>query len=83
VLVNKCRIYEEDSKARSNHYKATSEKNGRDKNRGKPYNVLAYKRKKKKGASEKEASGGYNCAPLRCFNCEVVGHCASECQSIE
>jgi len=30
VLVNKCRIYEEDIKSMSNHYKIASEKKGKD-----------------------------------------------------
>lgn len=37
VLVNKCIIYDEDSRARSAHYKSVSEKNNENKNRGTPY----------------------------------------------
>jgi hypothetical protein len=35
--VDVCRIYEESSQARSNHYKALSEKKRIGQNRGKPY----------------------------------------------
>ncbi|MCI44090.1 GRAS family transcription factor, partial [Trifolium medium] len=36
-LVDACRIYEESSQARSNHYKAIHEKKHSGSNRGKPY----------------------------------------------
>ncbi|XP_050874992.1 uncharacterized protein LOC127078595 [Lathyrus oleraceus] len=36
ILVNKCRIYDEDNYARSAHYKSFSEKKSGSQNRGKP-----------------------------------------------
>jgi len=79
MLVTSCRIYEGDRKVTCSHYKAVSEKKGRVLSRGKPYNILVDKEKHnlpQKGASEEETSGGDTRAPLRCFNCGVVGHCA-------
>lgn len=37
VLVKKCNIYDDDSRARSAHYKSLSEKRGKDQNCGKSY----------------------------------------------
>lgn len=61
MLVDKCRIYEEDSRARSAHYKMTSEKKAKDQNRAKPYGVPADKEKhefQSKSTGEKGTSGG-------------------------
>ena len=45
-LVNRCRIYEDDSKAQSAHYKGLSERRGNHNlNCGKPYSALADKGK--------------------------------------
>jgi hypothetical protein len=80
LLVTACRIYEDDSKPRTSHYKAVSEKNGRDQSRGKPYNIPTDKEKQKKGTGEKEASGEDVRSPLRCFNCGDPGHRVTECK---
>ncbi|XP_058775359.1 uncharacterized protein LOC131649621 [Vicia villosa] len=45
VLVNKCRIYNEDSQGRSAQHKNVSTKKSRNKNRGKPYGPPADKGK--------------------------------------
>lgn len=84
LLDNNCRIYEEDSKETTNHYKIAIKKKGKNQDRGKPYQVSVDKEKQKfkqEAAGGKETSGGDTQAPLRCFNCGVVGHCASECES--
>lgn len=47
VLVNKCRIYDEDSRAQSCHYKSISENKRKDHNREKPYSAPADKGKQK------------------------------------
>ena len=45
-MVNKCRIYEDDSKARPTHYKGLSERRRKQNlNRGKPYSAPADKGK--------------------------------------
>lgn len=43
MLVNKCKIYDEDSRARYSHYKSESEKKSGNQNCGKPYVTLADK----------------------------------------
>ncbi|XP_050889250.1 uncharacterized protein LOC127094465 [Lathyrus oleraceus] len=47
VLVNKCRIYDKDSRARSCHYKSISENKRKDHNCGKPYSDPVDKGKQK------------------------------------
>lgn len=82
-LVNQCRIYEEDSKARASNYKIASERRGKEQNRGKPYSVSADKGKQKlqpRGKTEKETSGGDTRPPLRCFSCGEEGHRSFECK---
>ena len=83
TLVTACRIYEDDSKARASHYKAISEKKGRDLSRGKPYNISTDKGKLKKGTSDTVSSGGGVRPPMKCYNCGGIGHRANECQSSE
>jgi hypothetical protein len=79
-LVTACRIYEDDSKKRASHYKAVSEKKGRDQSRGKPYSLHTDKEKQEKGTGEKEASGEDVRPPPRCYNCGDTGHRVSECK---
>lgn len=43
TLVKKCRIYDEDSKAKSSHYKSLSKRRGKNQNRGKSYSAPADK----------------------------------------
>lgn len=47
MLVNKCRIYDEDNRALSANYKSLSEKKGENENRGKLYSASADKGKHK------------------------------------
>lgn len=79
VLVNMCRIYDQDSCARYAHYKSISEKKSGSQNRGKPYEAPADKGKWK-ASGGKETSGGGNCVPLKCFKCGEISHHASECK---
>jgi len=74
LLVTTCWIYEDQSKGRASHYKAVSEKKGRDLSRGKPYNIPIDKENQKKGTSEKEVSGEDVRPPRRCYNCGDTGH---------
>ncbi|XP_050920019.1 uncharacterized protein LOC127137614 [Lathyrus oleraceus] len=80
VLVNKCRIYEEDSCVKSVHYKSVSEKKGGNQNRRKPYVSLADKGKWK-ASYGKETNGGGTPAYLRCFSYGGISHCASDYKS--
>lgn len=60
IVVNKCRIYDKDSRARSAHYKSASEKKSGNQFHGKPYLTLADKGKQKfqqKSAGGKEICG--------------------------
>ncbi|XP_045802292.1 uncharacterized protein LOC123895860 [Trifolium pratense] len=81
ALVNKSRIYEEDSKASSRYYKASSEKRHADQNRNKPYDKSRVDQEgKQKSANGRETSGGGNSNPSRCFKCGEIGHHVAECQ---
>ncbi|XP_024628721.1 zinc finger protein GIS2-like [Medicago truncatula] len=83
-LVTACRIYEDDSKARTNHYKISSDRRSREHSRSKPYSSVPANKGKQKlqhnGTSEKETSGGNNRPPLRCFSCGAEGQRASDCK---
>lgn len=46
-MVNKCRIYDEDNRVRSPHYKSVSGKRNDNQNHGKPYVVYDGKGKQK------------------------------------
>ena len=79
VLVNKSRIFYEDSKARFTHYKNLSEKKGNGRFRGKPYVTPVDKGKQKATFDRRPSGGGMNFAP-KCFKCGGVGHRESECR---
>ncbi|KEH29344.1 hypothetical protein MTR_4g035700 [Medicago truncatula] len=84
LLATTCRIYEDDNKARTSHYKAVGEKRGRDQSRGKPYNIPAERERQKfqqEDVGGKETRGGDTRAPLRCFNCGIACHRPAECKS--
>lgn len=79
--MNNCKIYEDDSKARSTHYKGLSEKRGNHNlNCGKPYSAPADKGKQRV-VDGKRPSGGGALTPLKCYRCGELGHCVSECKS--
>ncbi|PNX69143.1 cellular nucleic acid-binding protein, partial [Trifolium pratense] len=81
ALVNKSRIYEEDSKASSRYYKASSEKRHAGQNRNKPYDKSREDQEgKQKTANGRETSGGGNSNSSRCFKCGEIGHHVAECQ---
>ncbi|MCI43098.1 hypothetical protein A2U01_0064335, partial [Trifolium medium] len=73
MLVNKSRIFDKDSKATSNYYKAANEKRGRDMRRGKPYGRGG--RKPDEGGS----SGGRGGGARNCFTCGLPGYHFYDC----
>lgn len=75
--MNKCIIYDEDSRAQSAHYKSISEKKEKGEFRGNPYVALADKGKQKTMV-EKKPSGGGAPALVQCYRCDMIGHCANE-----
>ncbi|XP_050920194.1 uncharacterized protein LOC127137814 [Lathyrus oleraceus] len=84
VLVNKCMIYNEYSRAISAHYKSASKKNSGNQFCGKLYLTSDDKGKEKfqqKSAGGKEIScaGAHN--PIKCFKWGELGHRANECKS--
>jgi hypothetical protein len=80
-LVDASRIYDQDSRARNNYYKAASEKRNAGQNRNKPYdNQERGQKDKQKFADKREQSGGGDSNPLRCFRCGEIGHRVAECQ---
>lgn len=66
ILVNKCRIYDKDCRARSAHYKSVTERNRKNSYRGKPYSSPA-DRGKQRDANEKNPSGGGTPAFVKWF----------------
>ena len=79
-LVNKSRIYDEDSRDNVAYYKALHDKKGKGKFRGKSYVTSADKGKQKAG-DDKKPSGGGASTPVMCYKCGVKGHRAPECTS--
>ncbi|XP_050916799.1 uncharacterized protein LOC127131971 [Lathyrus oleraceus] len=79
-LVNNYRIYEDNSKARSAHYKGLSERRGKNNmSCGKPCSALVDKGKWSAAAS-KRPSGGGSPTPLNCYRCGEIG---SSCQLMQ
>ncbi|CAJ2645798.1 unnamed protein product [Trifolium pratense] len=71
TLVDKCRICDDDGKAKTNYYKAMSDKRGKGQDRGKPYGD--------KGKKVVESSGGKKRGSGQCYRCGEVGHKSYEC----
>jgi hypothetical protein len=67
-LVNKSRIYDEDSRESASYYKNVNDRKGKGQFHGKPYEH------KKKASAGKNSSGGGSSAPLKCYKCGVEGH---------
>ena len=74
-----CRIYEQDSKARSTHYKSVNERKGKHPFCGNPYVAPTDKGKQRANFDRRPSGGGmYN--PPRCFKCGDLGHRVAECR---
>jgi hypothetical protein len=81
-LVDASRIYDQDSRARTNYYKAANEKKNTGQSRSKPYDAQGRgQRDKQKVEDEHEQSGGEDSKPVRCFRCGETGHKIAECQT--
>ena len=76
--MDKSRIYDEDSRSRSAHYKHLSEKKEKGQFRGKPYATPADKGKQKVSDGKKQ-SGGAGSVPIKCYKCGDPGHKADMC----
>ncbi|XP_058725950.1 uncharacterized protein LOC131597260 [Vicia villosa] len=81
-LVNKRRIYDEDSRESASHYKSSNDGKGNGPYRGKPYedNVegMTDKKKQKYGYGGKPSGGGA-ITPIKRYKCGVKGHHGNEC----
>lgn len=95
MLVSKCRIYDEDSRACSTHYKSISKNN---QYRRKSY-ITQDDKDKQRTSNERKPSEGENLTSvkcgelghyanecryevLRCFKCGKTGHRVANCKSI-
>ncbi|KAI5399861.1 hypothetical protein KIW84_064979 [Lathyrus oleraceus] len=80
-LVDCCRIFEQDSKARAESYQQRVDRKGKNLNdRGKPY---AAGKGFQRQSGMKRPSGGDSSAPAKCYRCGRVGHRVHECTSAE
>ncbi|XP_050920261.1 uncharacterized protein LOC127137897 [Lathyrus oleraceus] len=82
VLVNKFRIYDEDSRSRSAYYKSASDKRNGNQHHNKTYVIPDGKGKRKfqqknNNNNGKSQSGGGAPNSIKCFKCGVIDHCAS------
>lgn len=82
MLVNKCRIFDEDNRAKYSYYKNLSVKKGKGQFRGNSYITHADKGKQEATYEEKPSGGG---APtsVQCYRYGVISHRANECFSVE
>ncbi|XP_050919394.1 uncharacterized protein LOC127136927 [Lathyrus oleraceus] len=80
MLMNKCKIYDEDNRDRSTNYKSLSDKKGKSEHHGKTYSVPADKGKQR-NSYENNLSGGEASASVKCFKCGELGHHANECKN--
>lgn len=78
--MSKCRIYDDDIRACSAHYKSINEKKGKNQYHGKPYNSPT-DRGKKTPSNERKPSGGDTLTYVKCFKCGELGHNVNVCRN--
>ncbi|KAI5429371.1 hypothetical protein KIW84_034106 [Lathyrus oleraceus] len=80
-LVDCCRIFEQDTKARAESYQQRVDRKGKNQNdRGKPY---AAGKGFQRQSGMRRPSGGDSSAPAKCYRCGQAGHRIHECTSTE
>lgn len=80
-LVDCCRIFEQDTKARVDSYQQRVDRKGKNQtDRGKPY---AAGKGFQRQSGMKRPSGGDSSAPAKCYRCGQAGHRIHECTSTE
>ncbi|KAI5427305.1 hypothetical protein KIW84_032644 [Lathyrus oleraceus] len=80
-LVDCCRIFEQDTKARSESYQQRVDRKGKNQNdRGKPY---AAGKGFQRQSGMRRPSGGDSSAPAKCYRYGQAGHHIHECTSTE
>ncbi|XP_058746389.1 uncharacterized protein LOC131619294 [Vicia villosa] len=77
VLLNKCRIYDQDTRAKSSFYKSYNEKKDKKQDCGKSYSTPTDKGKQRV-SDENKPSGGGALASTRCFKCGELDHRAND-----
>lgn len=80
VLVNTCRIDDEDNHVRFSHYKSVSDKRNGNLNYGKSYGA-PYVKGKQMTFDEKTPGGIGALNSVKCYKCGEFGHHISECKS--
>ncbi|CAJ2636548.1 unnamed protein product [Trifolium pratense] len=84
TLVDKCRICDDDGKAKTNYYKAMSDKRGKGQDRGKPYGDKGKKVVETSGGKKKGSGQCYRSdvcqVKVTCFNCGEEGHKSPMCK---
>ena len=79
-LVNKCRIFDQDSRDKASYFKNYNEKKGKNQDRGKSYAAPADKGRQR-AYDKKKPSGGGAPASMKCYKCGELGHHVDACNN--